>query len=275
MSSRVSRLFAVLPSSSIRYNSSINFTFILRTECGVSFVTSVRIVGGVSTVPGEFPWVVSLLRTGATPHQYCAGVLLSNTHVLTAAHCIDGFDQRTIWVRVGEHDFSREGESQHVNIRVADFRLHPDFDSNTFSNDIALLVLERPVVYSSYVRPICLPPPNISFTGDIVTVVGWGAIRYQGPLSSVLQKVELPVWSNSDCDEVYDQPIRDSMICAGFPEGGRDSCQDDSGGPMMKTVNGKWVVVGIVSFGTRCAQPGFPGVYTRINSFLDWIRSNV
>nr|XP_045595738.1 proclotting enzyme-like isoform X1 [Procambarus clarkii] len=242
--------------------------------CGVSEVSSVRIVGGVVTSAGEFPWVVSILRTDASPNQYCAGVLLSNTHVLTAAHCLAGYDPNTIWVRVGEHDFSREGESRHVNHRVAGLRLHPEFDSQTFNNDIALMYLERPVLYSGFVRPICLPPPGLSFTGDVVTVVGWGAIRYRGPVSSVLRKVELPVWSNSDCDDAYDQPITDAMICAGLREGGRDACQDDSGGPMMRLVEGRWVVAGLVSFGTRCAEAGFPGVYTRVTSFLDWIRNN-
>ncbi|XP_071536861.1 transmembrane protease serine 9-like [Panulirus ornatus] len=243
--------------------------------CGRVVQTNTRIVGGVETKPAEFPWVASIMRTGTNPNQYCAGVILSNRHVLTAAHCFAGFDRKTIWIRLGEHDFSRQNDSPHVNVRIADIRIHPQFDLSTFVNDIALVLLERPVPYSDYIRPICLPPPRGDFAGDIVTVIGWGAIKFEGNVSPVLRKVDLPVWTNRDCDKTYNQPIRDNMICAGYLRGGRDACQDDSGGPMMKQVSGRWVVVGIVSFGTRCAEPGIPGVYTRVNSFLDWIRNKI
>ncbi|KAG7177721.1 Proclotting enzyme-like 3 [Homarus americanus] len=244
-------------------------------RCGVSDRTTTRIVGGVATSPGEFPWVVSILRRDATPNQYCAGVLISNRHVLTVAHCLAGFDFRHIWARVGEHDFDREGDTPSTNVRIADFRLHKDFNPRDFNNDIAILVLEQPVIYNDFVIPICLPPSSQQFTGDTVTVAGWGAVKHEGPVSSVLRKVSLPVWTNTDCDEAYDQPIRDSMICAGFPGGGRDACQDDSGGPMMVQVNGTWTIVGLVSFGVKCAEPGIPGVYTRVNYFLDWISDNI
>lgn len=59
----------------------------------------------------------------------------------------------------------------------------------------------------------------------MLLTAGWGAIRYEGPVSPVLRKVQLPVWSNKDCDDAYDSPIRDSMVCAGFPQGGKDACQ--------------------------------------------------
>lgn len=242
--------------------------------CGVNALTATRIVGGTATRVGEHPWMVSIMRTGVNPNQYCGGVLLSTRHVLTAAHCLFGFDWKTIWVRFGEHDFRRTDESPYVERSIADFRLHNDFNSRNFNNDIALLILERPVTYNDYIRPICLPPPNEQFTGSRATVVGWGTIEYQGPVSPILNKVVIPVWSNADCDDAYDQPIRDSMICAANPRGGQDSCQDDSGGPLMVLVKGQWTVIGLVSFGTRCAEAGTPGVYTRVSSFLDWIRNN-
>ncbi|XP_064110506.1 venom serine protease Bi-VSP-like [Macrobrachium nipponense] len=241
--------------------------------CGVSAL-STRIVGGAPTAVKEHPWVVSLMRTGVNPNQYCGGALLSNRHVLTAAHCLAGFDWNTIWVRLGEYDFRRTDESPHVERRISSFRLHPNFVARTFDNDIAVLVLESPVTFNDYIRPICLPPANEAFTGATATVAGWGAVSYQGPVSPVLQQVRVPVWSNADCNNAYEQPINDNMVCAANPRGGQDSCQDDSGGPLMVQVNAKWVVIGLVSFGTRCAEPGTPGVYTRVNAFLDWIRNN-
>ncbi|XP_047471300.1 venom protease-like [Penaeus chinensis] len=240
--------------------------------CGVG--PHVRIVGGVPAREAEFPWVVAVMRTGANPNQYCGGALISNRHVLTAAHCLAGFDWSTIWVRVGEYDFSQNGDTPHIDVQIADFRLHSNFNSRTFENDIALLILGQPVTFNKHVRKICLPPAGESFINRRATVTGWGALAYQGPVSPVLNKVELPIWDNERCDAAYDQPIRSTMLCAGLPEGGQDSCQDDSGGPLMVEINNNWAVVGIVSFGTRCAEPGKPGVYTRVNSFLDWIRSN-
>ncbi|XP_068245825.1 venom protease-like [Palaemon carinicauda] len=240
--------------------------------CGITALAT-RIVGGTAANIKEHPWIVSILRTGVNPNQYCGGALLSNRHVLTAAHCLAGFDWNTIWVRIGEYDFRRTDDTPHVERRIATFKLHPNFNGRTFENDIALLILESPVTFNDYIRPICLPPSN-DFTGVTATVVGWGALVYQGPVSPVLQKVSVPVWSNNDCNDAYEQPIRDTMICAANPRGGQDSCQDDSGGPLMAVVNGKWSVIGLVSFGTRCAEPGTPGVYTRVTSFLDWIRNN-
>ncbi|KAK7057018.1 CLIP domain-containing serine protease, partial [Halocaridina rubra] len=243
-------------------------------DCGVSAKTSTRIVGGTPTTPGEHPWIVSILRSGINPNQYCGGALLSERHVLTAAHCIASFDRSSIWVRLGEYDFNRRDDSPHVERRIAAFNLHPNFNSRTFENDIAVLILESPVQYNDFIRPICLPPPGESFAGRPGTVIGWGALAYQGPVSPVLQKVSVPVWTNQDCDDAYDQSIKSSMVCAGNPRGGQDSCQDDSGGPLMTINGGKWNIIGIVSFGTRCAEPGTPGVYTRVSSFLDWIRNN-
>ena len=80
------------------------------------------------------------------------------------------------------------------------------------------------------------------------------------------------------CDENYDQVnnigIDNSQVCAGL--GDRDSCSGDSGGPMLSSAlnNGRWSVIGITSFGVKCGDPRFPGVYTRVDQYLDWISRN-
>lgn len=82
------------------------------------------------------------------------------------------FDWSTIWVRVGEYDFRRTDDTPHRDIRIADFRLHSNFNSRTFENDIALLILEQPVTFNNYVRKICLPPAGQSFINTRATVTG-------------------------------------------------------------------------------------------------------
>ncbi|XP_030751742.1 trypsin-7-like [Sitophilus oryzae] len=113
---------------------------------------------------------------------------------------------------------------------------------------------------------------QIDFLG---VAVGWGATAQHGHVSTKLREVNVPIISNIDCRKTgYSNRITDNMICAGFPQGQKDSCQGDSGGP-LHVINGSiHQIVGIVSWGEGCAQPNYPGVYTRVNRFITWIESN-
>ncbi|XP_076353862.1 clotting factor B-like isoform X2 [Tachypleus tridentatus] len=103
-----------------------------------------------------------------------------------------------------------------------------------------------------------------------------------GPRSEVLQEVSIPVVSNKDCNSSYSkvplskypQGITRGQICAGLSEGDKDACQNDSGGPLVLEESGRWALVGIVSFGVNCAEPGYPGVYTRVSHYIKWIAAN-
>lgn len=93
-----------------------------------------------------------------------------------------------------------------------------------------------------------------------------------GKLSPDLQRVDVPIVGRAACQVSYgEESITDNMICAGFAEGGKDSCSSDSGGPIVE--NG--ILIGVVSFGRGCAEAGFPGVYTRLGNFVDWINENL
>uniref|UniRef100_A0A182S864 Vitamin K-dependent protein C n=1 Tax=Anopheles maculatus TaxID=74869 RepID=A0A182S864_9DIPT len=111
-------------------------------------------------------------------------------------------------------------------------------------------------------------------------VTGWGATSENGAISTNLQEVTVPIMSNADCRKTGYGPTRitDNMLCAGFDEGKKDSCQGDSGGPLhvikQNSTDNVHQIAGIVSWGEGCAKPNYPGVYTRVNRFGTWIKSN-
>ncbi|XP_069679505.1 trypsin-1 [Periplaneta americana] len=241
--------------------------------CGVSTVQGTRIVGGQPAVPKEWPWMAALLRERTI--QYCGGVLITDLHVLTAAHCVNRRATKDVRVRLGEYDFTRKDETRAQDFGVVDIRMHADFSSSTYENDIAILKLQRRAAFNSYIWPICLPPPGPTFENAIAIVTGWGTVSYGGPSSDVLMEVAVPVWNQARCRARFTQPILNTTLCAGEYGGGKDSCQGDSGGPLMLQLDsGRWATIGVVSWGVRCGEPNTPGIYTRVNEYLQWIVEN-
>ncbi|XP_063697625.1 clotting factor G beta subunit [Culicoides brevitarsis] len=236
-----------------------------------------KVVGGRPSVLGAWPWIAVLFNGGK---QFCGGSLIDNIHILTAAHCIahmSSWDVARLTVRLGEHNIHTTTETQHVERRVKRLVRHRGFDMRTLYNDIAILTLDQPVQFTSKIRPICLPSASSSrkYNGLTGTVAGWGSLLENGRQPSTLQEVDLHIWSNQECKQKYGATapggIIDSMICAGT--GGKDSCSGDSGGPLMLN-DGRWVQVGIVSWGIGCGKGQYPGVYSRVSSFLPWITKN-
>ncbi|ROT85353.1 prophenoloxidase activating enzyme [Penaeus vannamei] len=129
-----------------------------------------RIVGGKDADPQEWPWMAALMRDGAS--SYCGGVLITDSHVLTAAHCVDGFDRNTITVRLGEYTFDRADDTGHVDFRVADIRMHSSYDTTTYVNDIAIIKLQGSTNFNVDIWPVCLPEGDESYEGRTGTVTG-------------------------------------------------------------------------------------------------------
>ncbi|KAL2743756.1 venom protease isoform X1 [Vespula maculifrons] len=241
--------------------------------CGTNTKSGTRIVGGRPADPREWPWMAALLRKDAI--QYCGGVLITDRHVLTAAHCVQKFKPRDILIRLGEYDFTKSNETRALDFAVTEIRIHRDFDSATYENDIAIIKIQRPTTFNSYIWPICLPPIDQTFEKKTAIVTGWGTQYYGGPASTILMEVTVPIWPQEMCIKSFTQRITKATMCAGAYKGGRDACQGDSGGPLVHQLgNGRWVNVGIVSWGIRCGEPGHPGIYTRVNFYLDWIFAN-
>nr|XP_031841609.1 trypsin 3A1-like [Nomia melanderi] len=241
--------------------------------CGVG--RKIRIVGGNVTSVYEYPWMVSMSNHGTF---FCAGSLITRRHVLTAAHCMEGFDIKSIKLTLADSDRPNLSKTAIVR-RIKSVSIHENFHSYTFNNDIAIVEMDRPVDVNGIVRTACLPEDKaIDYTGATATVVGWGRTGEDKAVSNELRKVNLPILSQEECDQAGYQKkrITENMFCAGYLEGERDACFGDSGGPLhIKGTYGHLEVIGIISWGRGCARPNFPGIYTKLTNYLGWLKDRL
>lgn len=137
----------------------------------------------------------------------------------------------TIRIRVGEYDFNSNSEPYpYVEGTAKRKVVHPKYNLYTYENDLALVQLDQPLRFAPHVAPICLPPDEIELLGRNATVTGWGRLNEGGILPTVLQEVRVPIVSNDKCKNMFStagrpEYIPDIFLCAGYEEGGRDSCQ--------------------------------------------------
>jgi len=241
-----------------------------------NFRKPLKIVGGEETRPNEFPWQLSLQYFGS---HICGASIYNEVTAVTAAHCIVSEEPGVLSVKAGKHHLY-EFEADEQTREVSEIKIHVGYPGTTgFSNDIAVLKLSQPLVFhDDVVAPISLAPRGHTATG-VATVTGWGAVREGGSLPEKLRKVDIPIISDQACNSVYgaDSFQGSNMICTLQPQGGRDSCTGDSGGPMIANDLGPEVgyyLAGITSWGYGCARPGYPGVYCEVSEFVDFIEVN-
>ncbi|XP_040583953.1 serine protease 33 [Lepeophtheirus salmonis] len=261
-------------------------------HCGrpVELTANRRVLDGKPAGFGSFPWQ-ALIRIGKGK---CGGVLINRRHVVTAGHCVKNKPLSSLTVTLGEYHLKLANEPYpSEKFRVTRAVVHPRFQFSPAADryDVAVLTIDRPVQYAPHIAPICLPEAGRDpAPGTNAYVAGWGALipdDVAGPLipfllpeikrPSVLQVVNVPVLDNERCetwhkDKGFNIKIWPEMVCAGYRQGGKDSCKGDSGGPLMvQQRDGRWVLVGIVSAGFSCGKPGQPGIYHRISSTSDWV----
>lgn len=252
-----------------------------------------QIVGGEEAVPGAWPWQAALVRSDSVnmyDGQFCAGVLVDESWVLTAAHCVSGLAIEDVDVVLGVHNLLKP-EPGAQRISSGHFVVHPDFDTVTGDSDIALIRLASVATLTAGgggalpVQPVSLVAPEVgALEGVLSTVIGWGnrsaqPIPGEFDYPETLHQVELPILSNKACNEAFEAnylyaDVTENMMCAGFIyKGGRSACFGDSGGPLMvqDSTTSNWNVAGVVSWGYGCAMPGLPSVYTRVSQFARWV----
>ncbi|XP_065720238.2 venom protease isoform X3 [Drosophila suzukii] len=257
--------------------------------CGSTLGYYKKIVGGEVSRKGAWPWIALLGYDDPSGSPFkCGGTLITARHVITAAHCIRDDLQ---FVRLGEHDLSTDTETPHVDINIARYVSHPEYNRKNGRSDMAILYLERNVEFNSKIAPICLPhTPSLrqkSYVGYMPFVAGWGKTMEGGESATVLNELQIPIYENGVCIQSYAKEKRyfsadqfdSAVLCAGVLSGGKDTCQGDSGGPLMVPEGGtpglRFYLIGVVSYGIGCARPNVPGVYSSTQYFMDWIIAQV
>lgn len=242
---------------------------------------SSAVVGGTDAAPGEFPSVAEI----TFGPFLCTGTLIDSTHVLSAGHCGSatgavvaspiGWPTPLIDVRIGSN---KTGEGEQVP--VSEVTVSPDYLGLTSRNDISILTLSQASAHAP-TQVAGAAERSIWNPGVLATIAGWGVTEEDGDLPDTLQKARVPITTDEYCESAYSDDEGwdfdpETMVCAGYPEGGVDTCQGDSGGPLFATAaGGSRRVVGVTSWGNGCAQEGYPGVYARVadTKLREWVAS--
>ncbi|CAB4066967.1 unnamed protein product [Lepeophtheirus salmonis] len=256
-------------------------------QCGLTKHNSFskRIIGGKKAKFAELPWQVHIRISG----YQCGGVLLNHLHVATAAHCVHRNKLDQITVRLGEFDTKNTDKIDEPldseSFKVTKIRLHPEFRymlTQPDRYDIAILELDRPVVYKDNILPICLPTSDFSLTGKTGVVAGWGKTdnSFGKTGTHLLHKVLVPIIENEQCKHWHREKsiavqLHDEMFCAGHEEGQMDACLGDSGGPLVINFDGRWTLIGITSAGFGCAVEKQPGIYHKVSKTAEWLADHI
>ncbi|CAF2840636.1 unnamed protein product [Rotaria sp. Silwood2] len=251
-------------------------------SCGcsasITTVTSQN-VGGEVASDYAWSWIISLQRSG---NHTCAATLLTSEYAVTAASCVEQAigDISELSILAGTNYLHYASSTIIQQRSIIQVVIHPDYDASTSTNDIAILKFSPLAISSdSKIAVICLPKQDedpFQIDADLV-LIGWGYISGSDTVpSNSLQQVTVQAFSltSSKCQQLQ---IADSSVqfCAGTINGDQGLCGADNGSPLMTFVNDRWVLAGIATSNLGCGKAGYPGVFTRVSSFISFINSNI
>ncbi|CRK96186.1 CLUMA_CG009615, isoform A [Clunio marinus] len=258
-------------------------------QCGQQKILVNRIFGGDSTQPGEYPWLVAFYERRSNTF-FCAGSLISQKHILSAAHCfqnkreINKLPPEFVEAHLGKFNLSVQNESNSKKYLIWELILHPDWDFNheKFDADLSIAVTKQSIQFSNYIRPVCLPSLSYDEINGIGSVVGWGKSSEYELHAIVPSKLNLPAINASHCYTKFPELAAFSSnraFCGGFENEGRSPCLGDSGGGFYFDVNDIWIIRGVISASsfdpiTGCDVNKF-SIYTNIPRFVDWITTTM
>ncbi|KAK3530416.1 hypothetical protein QTP86_024457, partial [Hemibagrus guttatus] len=231
-----------------------------------------RIVNGEDCPPGECPWQALLINEDNM--GFCGGTILNEYFILSAAHCMKL--SRSIKVILGE-TYTMSWEGREAIHEVEQVLVHTNYQPDTYHNDIALIKLVKPINFTKYIIPACLPERDFAervlMQQDEGLVSGFGRLQEGGMQATTLQRLTVPYVDRSICRESTKFNISPRMFCAGYSRETKDACQGDSGGPHVTRYKNTWFVTGVVSWGEGCARKDKYGIYTQVSKYLKWIDS--
>ncbi|XP_067591436.1 complement factor I isoform X3 [Pseudorca crassidens] len=253
-------------------------SFFPKLSCGVKNSTHIRrkrVIGGKSAKVGDFPWQVAI-KEGEKIN--CGGIYIGGCWILTAAHCVRISRIRRYQIWTSFTDLLRPDPQIAVQL-VNQIIIHDKYNGATYQNDIALIEMKkhprRKECVLPHSVPACVPwSPYLFQPNDKCIVSGWGREKDN-------QKVYSLKWGEvhliANCSKFYpDRYFEKEMECAGTDDGSIDACKGDSGGPLVcKDANNVTYVWGVVSWGENCGNSEFPGVYTKVANYFDWISLHV
>ncbi|XP_050677588.1 serine protease gd-like isoform X2 [Leptidea sinapis] len=266
---------------------------VTRDQCGTVVRNNPNplVVNGKPTLEGQWPWQIALYQTQTVDNKYiCGGTLVSNLHVITAAHCVTRkgssriVNKNTLTVYLGKHNLRTSVEGVQIRL-VAEISVYPEYNATSFNKDFSVLKLRESVQFTEFVRPACLWPENQIALSNVIgkkgAVVGWG-FDDTGVASEELTLVEMPIVDQETCirsfSEFFAKFTSDYTYCAGYRDG-TSVCNGDSGGGMVFKIQGIWYLRGLVSLSVarhneyRC-DPSHYVIFTDLAKFLPWIKQH-
>ncbi|XP_050420458.1 venom protease-like isoform X2 [Adelges cooleyi] len=264
----------------------------LANVCGQTTIIRDRLVGGERPSLDDWPWIVALgYKTNSKPNNplrwSCTGALITESYVITTAHCTTASalgTQELSAVRLGDLNLNpivNDGALSQDAL-IEKIIVHESYNVDKYSNDIALLKLKTPVKFNQHIKPICLPVSSNMRSKTYVkyspTVAGWDSTPSRQIRNTAMSEVYTPIIDLTVCKSIFANEsvvIDNSVFCAGYLIGGNNSCLNGSGNPMMLLKNKQWYVLGITSYDLKCAERGFPTVFTRVSHFVNWINNKI